>query len=35
MNWAIWARRPEGTEVYDFDCDVDIARRSTGNAILD
>ena len=31
----IWARQPEGTEIYDFDCDVDIARRSTGNAVMD
>lgn len=31
----IWARQPEGTEIYDFDCDVDIARRSTGNAVVD
>ena len=31
----IWARRPEGTEIYDFDCDVDIARRSTSNAVVD
>ena len=31
----IWARRPEGAEIYDFDCDVDIARRSTSNAVVD
>ena len=31
----IWARQPEGTEIYDFDCDLDIARRSTGNAVVD
>ena len=31
----IWARQPEGTPIYDFDCDVEIARRSTSNAIVD
>ena len=31
----IWARQPEGTEIYDFDCDLEIARRSTGNAVVD
>ena len=31
----IWARQPEGTEIYDFDCDLEIARRSTSNAVVD
>lgn len=31
----IWARQPEGTEIHDFDCDLDIARRSTGNAVVE
>ena len=31
----IWARRPEGTAIYDFDCDLEIARRSTSNAVVD
>ena len=31
----IWARQPEGTEIYDFDCDLEIARRSTANAVVE
>ena len=31
----IWARRPEGTEIFDFECELDIARKSTSNAVVD
>jgi hypothetical protein len=29
----IWTRVPEASELPDFNCDIDIARRSTGNAV--
>lgn len=35
ITTMIWARQPEGTEIYDFDCDLEIARRSTSNAVVD
>ncbi len=31
----IWSRLPAGAEVLEFDCDVDVARRSTSNAVSD
>ena len=31
----IWARRPEGTEIFGFECELDIARKSTSNAVVD
>ncbi len=31
----IWSRRPEETEIFDFECELDIARKSTSNAVVD
>ena len=31
----IWTRAPEGSELIEFECDLDIARRSTSNAVPD
>jgi len=31
----IWERVPEGPELTEFECDLDIARRSTSNAVSD
>ena len=31
----IWARQPEGTEIFDFNCELDVARKSTSNAVIE